>query len=68
MYVVPKSGVPAMGGVFELAAQLSEPDERLYYEVVHGDNYVDQKSWFSIGLFEKLGVVFAYFFKAASDM
>jgi hypothetical protein len=67
LYVIPEECVPAVGGIFELAAQLSGPDERLYIERVSGENYVDERSMFSIGLFEDLVPVFSYVAKAMSE-
>ena len=66
-YVIPEDGVPAVGVLLELAAQLSEPDERLEATVTnHGDYYV-KESRFSIGLFEDLVPVFVYVIKAIGE-
>ncbi len=67
LYAIPSDDyvpVAAGGMLFELAAQLSESDERLYFETVSNGEYIESRSIFSLGLIEDLVPVFAYLVKA----
>jgi len=64
MYIIPEEGVPAMGAVFEVLAQLTGDDEGLMIETTgHGD-FVESRAEMSTDLFENMLKVMTYVFHA----
>jgi hypothetical protein len=67
MFVVP-GGASAAGSILESLALISDPDERLYAEVVGTGEYVEERCYFSIDLFEKLIPALSYIMNAADEL
>ena len=68
VYEIPEPQVAFVGGVFELLAQLSDPDERLYVEIIKGDGYVESRALFSIDLAENLVPLLPYIARSLEGM
>jgi len=58
--LVPEDESPLIAGMFEFAALLSNPDERLYLEVYGNDEWTETRSELSIGMVEDLVPVMSY--------
>ncbi len=60
LYEIPESEASFVAGLFELAALLSNQDERLYMELTGGENCIESHQMLSIGMFEDLIPLMAY--------
>lgn len=67
IFVMPCYGVPAAGSIFELAAQLSGKNERLFSEATNKGDFVEYQCDFSLGLFERLVPVMSYLMKSSES-